>query len=31
MNSERSTELFEILEDPIHGALWSGPPFESTI
>jgi uncharacterized membrane protein len=31
MNSERSTALFEILEDPIHGALWSGPPFESTI
>jgi uncharacterized membrane protein len=31
MNSERSTELFEILEDPIDGALWSGPPFESTI
>jgi uncharacterized membrane protein len=31
MNSERSTALFEILGDPIHGALWSGPPFESTI
>jgi uncharacterized membrane protein len=31
MNSERSTDLFEILGDPIHGALWSGPPFESTI
>jgi uncharacterized membrane protein len=31
MNSERSTELLEIFEDPIHGALWSGPPFESTI
>ncbi len=31
MNSERSAELFEILADPIHGALWSGPPFESTI
>jgi uncharacterized membrane protein len=31
MNSERSTELFEILGDPIHGALWSGAPFESTI
>jgi uncharacterized membrane protein len=30
MNSERSTELFELLADPIHGALWSGPPFEST-
>lgn len=31
MNSERSAELFEILEDPINGALWSGPPFKSTI
>lgn len=31
MNSERSAELFEILEDPIHGALWSGPPFTSRI
>ena len=31
MNSQRSAELFEILGDPIHGALWSGPPFESTI
>jgi uncharacterized membrane protein len=31
MNSERSAELFEIFEDPVHGALWSGPPFESTI
>jgi uncharacterized membrane protein len=31
MNSQRSAELFEIFEDPIHGALWSGPPFESTI
>ncbi len=29
MNSEKSVELFEILADPIDGALWSGPPFES--
>ncbi|MBI1620566.1 alpha/beta hydrolase [Aquamicrobium zhengzhouense] len=29
MNSERSLELFEIIADPIQGALWSGPPFES--
>lgn len=29
MNSERSLELFEIIGDPINGALWSGPPFES--
>ncbi|HEY0502042.1 MAG TPA: alpha/beta-hydrolase family protein [Lysobacter sp.] len=27
MNSERSTELFNVLGDPPHGALWSGPPF----
>ncbi|CAM5776918.1 hypothetical protein LMIY3S_05774 [Labrys miyagiensis] len=31
MNSERSTGLFEIIADPINGALWSGPPFESRI
>ena len=27
LNSEKSTELFEIIGDPINGALWSGPPF----
>lgn len=27
MNSERSLELFDVLGDPPHGALWSGPPF----
>lgn len=31
MNSEKSVELFEIFEDPVQGALWSGPPFESRI
>ena len=31
MNSERSAELFETIGDPIAGALWSGPPFESRI
>jgi len=31
MNSEKSAGLFEILGDPISGALWSGPPFESRI
>ncbi|MGY8664542.1 alpha/beta-hydrolase family protein [Bradyrhizobium sp. UFLA05-109] len=31
MNSERSAELFETIGDPIAGALWSGPPFESHI
>src|SRR5690606_8195658 len=29
MNSEISSELFEMLDDPINGALWSGPPFSS--
>lgn len=29
MNSERSAQLFETISDPIAGALWSGPPFES--
>jgi uncharacterized membrane protein len=31
MNSEQSAELFEMIGDPIAGALWSGPPFESQI
>ena len=31
MNSEKSVGLFEIFGDPINGALWSGPPFESRI
>ncbi|MDI6025926.1 alpha/beta-hydrolase family protein [Corticibacterium sp. UT-5YL-CI-8] len=31
MNSERSANLFEIIGDPIQGAVWSGPPFESSI
>ncbi|MBO1025428.1 alpha/beta-hydrolase family protein [Ochrobactrum sp. SD129] len=29
MNSEKSVSLFEMLADPINGALWSGPPFPS--
>lgn len=31
MNSEKSAELFEVIGDPIDGALWSGPPFGSRI
>ena len=31
MNSEKSAELFEMIGDPIAGALWSGPPFASRI
>lgn len=29
MNSERSAQLFEMLGDPVDGALWSGAPFAS--
>lgn len=29
MNSEKSMQLFEMIGDPIAGALWSGPPFAS--
>lgn len=29
MNSARSVELFDIFDDPIDGAVWSGPPFAS--
>lgn len=31
LNSARSAALIEMLDDPIHGAVWSGPPFASTI
>ena len=31
MNSERSFELYELLGDPLSGALWSGPPFKSRL
>ncbi len=31
LNSEKSIELFDILSDPINGALWSGPPFENQL
>jgi uncharacterized membrane protein len=30
LSSELSTQLFEVLGDPFQGALWSGPPFQST-
>ncbi|MDL2402548.1 alpha/beta hydrolase [Rhizobium mayense] len=29
MNSQQSARLFEMMDDPIQGALWSGPPFVS--
>jgi uncharacterized membrane protein len=29
LNSDLSTDLFDVIGDPFHGALWSGPPFSS--
>lgn len=29
MNSDLSSDLWDILADPFHGALWVGPPFSS--
>jgi len=29
LNSDRSFDFFDILDDPFHGALWTGPPFRS--
>lgn len=29
MNSELSTDLYEVVADPFDGALWAGPPFTS--
>lgn len=31
LSSERSLDLFDIIEDPIQGALWAGPPFPSLL
>ncbi len=31
LGSEASADLFTIFDDPIQGAVWSGPPFPSTI
>ncbi len=31
LGSESSADLLTLIEDPIDGALWSGPPFPSTI
>jgi uncharacterized membrane protein len=30
LNSDRSFDLYDIINDPFHGALWSGPPFRKT-
>ena len=29
LNSERSADVWDLVGDPIDGALWSGPPFRS--
>jgi uncharacterized membrane protein len=29
LNSDRSFDLFDIIDDPFDGALWSGPPFRN--
>jgi uncharacterized membrane protein len=30
LNSDRSVDIWDMVGDPVHGALWSGPPFRST-
>lgn len=30
LGSEACVDFFTLIEDPIHGAVWSGPPFPST-
>ena len=29
MNSDLSFDLYDIIDDPFNGALWSGPPFRN--
>ncbi|SDL35692.1 Uncharacterized membrane protein [Franzmannia pantelleriensis] len=29
LNSDRSFDIYDIIDDPFDGALWSGPPFRS--
>ncbi|WP_406827666.1 alpha/beta hydrolase [Microbulbifer sp. ARAS458-1] len=29
LNSDRSFDFYDIIDDPFHGALWVGPPFRS--
>lgn len=29
LNSDRSFDFFDIIDDPFDGALWAGPPFRS--
>lgn len=30
LNSDRSFDLYDIIDNPFQGALWTGPPFRST-
>lgn len=30
LNSDRSVDIWDIVADPVQGALWSGPPFRSS-
>lgn len=29
LNSDLSADFFDVIADPFHGALWSGPPFST--
>lgn len=29
LNSDLSFDLYDVIRDPFHGALWAGPPFRS--
>lgn len=31
LGSESSADVFTVFEDPIHGGVWSGPPFPSRV
>ncbi len=31
LGSESSADVFTVFEDPIHGGVWSGPPFPSPV
>lgn len=31
LGSQASLEIYDLLDDPIQGALWSGPPFSSAL
>lgn len=31
LGSEAGADLFTVFEDPIHGGVWSGPPFPSPV